>query len=248
MALLISGCAAGPQPRLRVAAGTVVVDTGLAEELARGFLAAGGTRVEILAVGSGEAFALARRREVDVLLTHDPEGLDALHEGGIVSEVRPFAYLRYVLVGPAADPAGVRGAAGLGEALSRIRLAGAVFVSRGDDSGTHRFEMSLWSRAGVDPDGAWYVSTGAGQAETLHAAGELGAYALSDAATFQMMEARTGLRLLMDPGSEGFFAYEAAAVTSGRRAAAEAFVGWLGDRAAVIVSRQGWEPVGSVFP
>ncbi len=247
MALLSSGCAEDPRPRVRVAAGTVVVDTGLAEKLALGFLEAAGTRVEILTVGSGEAFSLARMREVDVLLTHDPEELEGLRAGGVVSDVRPFAFLRYLLVGPVSDPAGVRGTSGLPEGLQRIHDSRARFVSRGDDSGTHRHEMSLWDRLGVEPGGAWYLSSGAGQAETLYAAGELEAYALSDAATFRLMEHRTGLRPLLDPGTDGRFAYEAAAVDSGRHAEAEAFVRWLaGGGAAAVVRAHGWEPAGPV--
>jgi len=120
---------------------------------------------------------IGRQGDADALLVHDPEGEIAFVEGGHGTERVAIMENRFLLVGPRDDPAGVAKAAGAVEALDRIAERGAMFLSRGDDSGTHRKELRLWR---AEPSGRWYRETGAGMGATLNIAAELGAYTLVD--------------------------------------------------------------------
>ncbi len=153
-----------------------------------------GVEVDFVAVGSGEALRRAEAGDACLVFVHAPSLERVYIERGVLVEGRIFAYNFFVIVGPVDDPAGVRGASNAVEAFRRIYDAGeegrAVFVSRGDRSGTHVRELSLWRAAGLDPRGRpWYVERGAGMAETLVTAAELGAYTLSDIGTFLKLKA-----------------------------------------------------------
>lgn len=222
--VLAAGCARERETTLRVASGTIVVDTGLADALARRFLASGGDRLAIRAVGSGEAFTLARQGEVDLLLVHEPEGLRALEQEGRVARSSVFALTDFVVVGPPDDPAHVAGSASYAEAFRRIAAAGAPFVSRGDRSGTNIQELRHWDAAGVAHDGGWYATTGLGQAETLRAADERGAYALTDAATLCVAGRALHLRVLAADDPDRATVYKAVALRGPSAAASQRFV------------------------
>jgi tungstate transport system substrate-binding protein len=135
---------------------------------------------------SGQILHAAARGDLDVVLTHAPALERKFLDGGAALERCPFVSSRFAVVGPAADPAGVRGARDAVEAFRRIAARGATFVSRGDSSGTHEREIALWRLAGLAPwagDRAWYLESGADQTSTLRLADERGAYALGDVPT-----------------------------------------------------------------
>jgi len=202
--LLAAGCAGQRERELIVATTTSLYDTGLLEALVPAFEDRSGIRVNVLAVGTGQAFELGRRGDADVLLVHDPEGEEAfLAEGHGTGR---FELMRndFVVVGPRADPAGIRGLQTAVEAFRQIAQQGALFLSRGDGSGTHRREEALWAKAGIRPAGPWYLSVGQGMGDTLILANEKRAYTLTDRGTFlAMLERLPGLEILVGGGTLG---------------------------------------------
>lgn len=194
----LPAAAQAPADRVIVLATTTSVrDARLLEALLPPFERAGGYQVKVIAVGSGQAMALGRWGEADLVITHDPTGEERfMQEGYGVARV-PLMSNEFVVVGPPGDPAGVRGAAGAVEAFRRIAVRGALFVSRADRSGTHVRERAVWERAGVAPARAWYRESGQGMSATLQIASELGAYALSDIATFMSHRGPLDLEVLV---------------------------------------------------
>ncbi len=182
--------------RLRLATTTSTQDSGLLEYLHPAFEAATGIKVDVIAVGSGKALALARNGDVDVVLAHDPAAEEAFMADGAGIDRRPVMENDFVIVGPAADPAGVAGAPTARDALARIAKAGAPFVSRGDQSGTHVKELGLFQAAGIAPAGAWYLAAGQGMGPVLQMADEKPAYTLADRGTWLAMRGKLTLRLL----------------------------------------------------
>lgn len=183
---LLTGCAAQSPPVLRLATTTSTDDSGLLDEILPAFERAFDARVEVVAVGSGQALALGESGDADVLLVHSPAAEEVFVEQGYGLARIPVMYNDFVLVGPSADPAGVAGMTDVSQALAGLAAAGAPFISRGDDSGTHARETKLWQAAGIEPDpqGGWYFSIGQGMAETLLFAEERQAYTLSDRGTY----------------------------------------------------------------
>src|ERR687890_683044 len=158
-------------PALILATTTSTQDSGLLDQLVPAFTTDSGWLVKTLAVGSGQAIELGRRGEADVLLVHSPAAERAFVAEGTAGQRRLVMHNDFVLVGPVNDPAGVRGADSAG-AVAKIAAAQAVFVSRGDDSGTNAREKDLWKRAGITPEGGWYQATGQGMGATLRVASE----------------------------------------------------------------------------
>lgn len=178
--------AASPSPaaeRLKLATTTSTVDTGLLDTLLPPFETQCGLRVDVISVGTGKAIALARNGDVDVILVHAREDEDRLVADGEGVNRRDVMYNDFVLLGPAKDPAGIAGTRDPAGAFAAIARAGAPFVSRGDDSGTHKKEKELWKAAGISPAGARYMESGQGMGATLMMADEKGAYCLVDRAT-----------------------------------------------------------------
>jgi tungstate transport system substrate-binding protein len=199
-ALLIVGCSpASPPQTVTLATTTSTQDSGLLDALVPLFRKQAGVEVKVVAVGTGQALELGRRGDADVLLVHDPDGEKRFVDEGFGVGRRPVMYNDFVLVGPPADPAGVKGLNSAAEAFTKIAQAKAPFVSRGDESGTHVKEKAVWRKAGVEPAGDWYVRAGAGMGQVLRMAGEKRAYTLSDRGTF--LAQRQGLDL--DVLSEG---------------------------------------------
>jgi tungstate transport system substrate-binding protein len=159
-----------------------------------------GCRVKTLAVGSGEAMELGERGDADVLLVHSPEAEEEFMAEGHGAGRKAVMHNDFVLLGPAEDPAEIRNASGGAEALARIAESEAAFASRGDDSGTHAKELSLWAAAGVEPGGSWYFETGQGMGETLTIADQRQAYTLSDRGTFLATESLDS-ELLVEGGA-----------------------------------------------
>lgn len=169
---------------LILATTTSTQDSGLLDVLVPIFEEGTGYQVKTIAVGTGQALALGERGEADVLLTHAPDAERVLVEKGAVQNRKRVMYNDYVVIGPASDPAGIKGRP-VAEAFAAIADAGAVFVSRGDDSGTHKMELSLWRSAGRDPQGqSWYVETGQGMGNTLRIAADRNGYTLTDRGTY----------------------------------------------------------------
>jgi tungstate transport system substrate-binding protein len=237
-ALLLAGCAgaspaAGPSAErsLILATTTSTQDSGLLDELLPAFTRDTGWQVKTLAVGSGQAIELGRRGEADVLLVHSPTAEVAFVAEGSAGARRLVMHNDFVLVGPPADPAAVRGS-GSAEALARIAAAQAVFVSRGDASGTHAREQDLWSAAALTPGGAWYQSTGQGMAETLRVASEKGGYTLTDRATYLAQRDTLALEVLSEGDPDLLNVYHVIEMTTraGERVqtdGAAAFADWL---------------------
>ena len=191
--------AEGAKP-LVLATTTSVRDTGLMDWLLPLFEKASGIHVQLIAVGSGAALAMGEKGDADLLLTHDPDGEQALVEKGALIDHRPILQNFYVIAGPDEDPAGIRNAKDAVAALQRLAAAAAPYVSRGDDSGTHRREQSLLAKAGLDPNPSWkgFLRTGLGMGATLQVAGEKRAYALSDHGTLRSFAAATRLVAVLD--------------------------------------------------
>ncbi|MEO0484465.1 MAG: substrate-binding domain-containing protein [Pseudomonadota bacterium] len=172
---------------LRLAVTTSFDNSGLSGVLIPAYEAASGDEVQIIVVGTGRALGLGAAGDVDAALTHAPEAERAAVAAGHFTHRREVMYNDFVVLGPRDDPAGIAGAATAGAALVQIADAEAIFVSRGDESGTHRAELALWQAAGRDPRGAsgrWYRETGTGMGATLNTAVAMGGYALSDRASW----------------------------------------------------------------
>ena len=192
MALLIGSASAKP-PVLRMATTTSTDNTGLLDYLQPILLEDMGIELQWVSVGTGRALEYGRNGDVDVVLTHDPDAEKAFIDGGWGVEPRLVMYNDFVLLGPANDPAGVKGKS-IDEALKNIAEKNAPFVSRADRSGTHMAELRLWNAAGQpEPDKeTWYIQTGQGMLETVNIAGERSAYVLADRGTFITYEANRG--------------------------------------------------------
>lgn len=190
--LLLTACAAKPdQPQvLKLATTTSTENSGLLAEILPLFEAAENARVDVIAVGTGQALALGEAGDVDVILVHARSREDQFVLDGHGLERFEVMYNDFVIVGPVDDPAGVSGTALAAEALSQIAAGQASFASRGDDSGTNFKELSLWESAGIAPDASmdWYNSLGQGMGDTLLFAEETGSYTITDRGTFLAMQ------------------------------------------------------------
>jgi tungstate transport system substrate-binding protein len=183
---------------LILATTTSTQDSGLLDLLVPAFQAKTRIKVKTIAVGSGEALAMGRRGDADVLLVHAPAAEEAFMSEGHGVERLAVMHNDFVVVGPATDPAGVKGLDAV-EAFRKIAVAKAPFASRGDQSGTHKKELDLWKKAGAEPAGQdWYVSTGQGMGETAQIAAEKQAYTLIDRGTCLAMGSRLGLPVLCE--------------------------------------------------
>lgn len=248
VAFVLVGCAGPSAERsLVLATTTSTQDSGLLDVLLPAFTADTGWQVKVVAVGSGQAIELGRRGEADVLLVHSPKAERELVAQGATGERRLVMHNDFVLVGPAADPAGIRGAP-VADAMRRIAGSGAVFVSRGDESGTHTREQALWLQAGVAPQGSWYQQTGQGMGATLRVTAEKGGYTLTDRATW--LSQPGGLSLLNEGDAGLLNVYHVIEMTrrAGERVqpdAAAAFAGWVvGPRAQRMIGEFGREKFG----
>lgn len=204
--LLISGCSNGRKPAVAneiiLATTTSTYDTGLLDRLLPAFTERHGYKVKPLAVGTGEALLMGKRGDADVLLVHAPEAEEVFMAAGGGRSRRAVMYNWFLLVGPEDDPADVKEMNSVTAALEAIAETGSPFISRGDDSGTHKKEVSLWRTAGLEPAEPWYREVGQGMGATLRVADEKEAYTLTDEATFQSQRESLSLRAfkLDDPG------------------------------------------------
>ncbi|MFX0540417.1 substrate-binding domain-containing protein [Roseovarius sp. S4756] len=199
---LMLGSAAATAPaqaeEMKMAVTTSFHNSGLAEVLLPEILKDTGIDVQLLVVGTGQAIKLGEAGDVDAILVHARAAEEKFVEAGHGTHRREIMYNDFVLVGPEADPAGIKGAGSAAEALEAIAEADAPFVSRGDDSGTHKKELSLWSAAGLKPDaeGDWYKEIGAGMGAALNTAAGINAYIMSDRASWLNFGNKADLALL----------------------------------------------------
>jgi len=178
---------------------TSTQDSGLFGHIVPIFKTASGLNVHVVAVGTGQALAIGARGDADALLVHDRIGEDKFVADGFGIDRRDVMYNDFVIVGPDTDPAHIRGSHDARQALSSIATAKAPFASRGDDSGTNRMELRLWKTAGVAPAGnAWYRDVGQGMGATLNMAAAMGAYTLTDRATWANFKNRQKLQILAE--------------------------------------------------
>lgn len=190
-------------PYIVVASTTSTRDSGLLDWLIPAFREQTGIDVRVVAVGTGRAIRLAERGDADVLLVHHRPSEEAFVRAGFGVERFEVMWNDFVVAGPPEDPAGVRGLHDVAAALARIARGGHLFVSRGDESGTHKKEMELWRAVGIDPHTDWgsgsgaYRETGTGMGATLNVANELGAYVLVDRGTWISFRNRGRLQLLV---------------------------------------------------
>jgi len=233
--------------RLILATTTSVEDSGLLQELVPAFEAAHPEyAVQYTAVGSGQALELGRRGDADVLIVHSPEDEARFMADGHGADRRAVMSNEFVLLGPGTDPAGVRGIADAAAAFRRIAAAGAPFISRGDQSGTHQRERSMWSAAGVKPSGSGYTEAGVGMGEALGIASQRQAYILSDIATWLFVRGGLDLEILSRGDARLLNPYSVIrCAQAANPAGAEAFAEWLvGDEAQALIGRFGLSNVG----
>ena len=214
--------------RLLLATTTSTRDSGLLDELLPQFERQTGCSVKTLAIGSGEAMELGERGDADVLLVHSPEDEEEFMAEGHGASRKAVMHNDFVLLGPADDPAQIGQAGDAPYALTRISEQEAAFASRGDDSGTHAKELSLWETAEVEPSGSWYFETGQGMGETLTIADQRQAYTLSDRGTFFATE-NLDSELLVEGGEELLNPYHVIVVEGDdvNRECARAFSTWI---------------------
>ena len=197
--LLGLATAAGAQSRVVILATTTSTqDAGLLDVLVPAFERRTGYTVKTIAVGTGQALAVAARGEADVALAHAPELERKYVAEGKLANRRLVMVNDFVLVGPEADPAKIEGEKSAVAAFRRIAASGARFVSRGDRSGTHVLEQALWRQAGIVPAAPWYIESGQGMGATLGLADDRRAYTLSDRATLLAFGRRLALKLMVE--------------------------------------------------
>ena len=182
-ALMVSN-AVTAQDRLRLATTTSTENSGLLSLLHPPFEEQYNVMVDVIAVGTGKALRLAENGDVDLVMVHAPAAEQEFVESGYGVERLPVMHNDFILVGPAADPAAVNAASSLADAMTRIAQSATGFISRGDNSGTHKKEMALWQAAQISPEGVWYLSVGQGMGAVLKIADDKLAYTLTDRGTY----------------------------------------------------------------
>lgn len=189
---------------LRLATTTSTDNSGLLAVLLPPFENANHAKVDVIAVGTGKAIKLGETGDVDVILVHARSKEDAFVNAGYGVDRRDVMYNDFVILGPAADPAGIKGGKDAAAAMAKIAAAKSTFVSRGDDSGTHTREKQLWEKAGIVPAGDWYLEAGRGMGEVIVMANERQGYTLSDRGTYLAYAAKTPLQIVVE-GDKGLF-------------------------------------------
>lgn len=200
LCLLLAACGGSHQaPKtLRLATTTSTRDSGLLEFLLPPFERKEGIEVQVIAVGTGQALELGKRGDADLVLVHARTLEDKFVADGFGTDRRDVMYNDFILLGPPADPAGVKGK-GIVDAFRRIAEAGALFVSRGDRSGTHVRELQVWKEAGGAPEGKdFYLDAGQGMGQCITIAAQKGAYLLSDRGTWLAFKSKGGLLVLVE--------------------------------------------------
>lgn len=233
--LLLGTAFADSQPAnkvLKMATTTSTENSGLLAELLPLFEKDSGYSVQVIAVGTGKALKMGEDGDVDVVLVHAPGAEKQFVESGFGLERHPVMYNDFIILGPEADPAGLKGSKTAAEGLQKIADAQAIFISRGDDSGTHKKEKQLWEAAGVTPQGEWYREAGQGMGKVIQMAGELEGYTLADRGTWLASMGKSPLKIALEGDEVLHNPYGIIAVSPERypdinHAGAEALIAWL---------------------
>jgi len=209
LSLLLAACAAKPteapaappapeNPDVILATTTSTRDSGLLDYLLPMFQEQTGYNIKMVAVGTGEALRMGEEGNADVLMVHAPASEVEFMEGGYGKDRFLIMHNDFVIVGPADDPAGIKSSESAAAAFSAIAASESPFTTRGDDSGTHKMELSLWASAEISPEGDWYLNTGQGMGDTLRIASEKYAYTLTDRATYLALKDTLDLDILFE--------------------------------------------------
>jgi tungstate transport system substrate-binding protein len=232
--LLLATPLLAAEGRLKLSTTTSTENSGLLYVLLPPFEKQFNVKVDVISVGSGKAIKLGENGDVDVVLVHERDLEDKFLAEGYGVNRRDVMHNDFVVIGPTADPAGVSKAKTAAEAFKRIAKKRAPFVSRGDKSGTHSKELSLWMKAGGKPAGSWYMESGMGMGEVLIMAHEKGAYTLTDRGTYLAFqkEGKINLPILFEGDPTLFNPYGIIAVNPARHPSvnyvmAMALIGWL---------------------
>ena len=234
--LLLTGLGIGPavgsENRILVQSTTSTQNSGLYSHILPLFQERTGIRVDVVAVGTGQAIRNASQGDADVLLVHAKEAEEAFVASGHGVARHPLMYNDFVLIGPASDPARLARADGLGDGLTRLSAGAAPFLSRGDDSGTHKKERKLWASADLAPGGQWYRETGSGMGTTIRMAIEMGAYTITDRASWIAFPDKGNHQVLFQGDPALFNQYGVIQIDPARHdhvnaTGAKAFVDWL---------------------
>jgi tungstate transport system substrate-binding protein len=231
-----------PEKIIRLATTTSTENSGLLNAILPKFSTETGYQVHVIAVGTGKALRMGRDGDVDVVLVHARPAEDKFVAEGYGEKRYGVMYNDFVMVGPKEDPAGIAGAKTATEALGKIAHTQSIFVSRGDDSGTHKKERGLWKAAGISPKGGWYREAGQGMGKVLQIAGEMGAYTLTDRGTWLAYQDKSPLRISFQGDPQLFNPYGIIAVDPKRHPdtnyqGALALIGWF-------ISPHGQELIG----
>jgi tungstate transport system substrate-binding protein len=199
LALTAWSPALAQQKNIILSTTTSTQDSGLLDVLIPIFEKKTGYFVKTIAVGSGQAMAMGQKGEADVLLVHSPAAEKKFVSEGYGVNRRLVMHNDFIVVGPVEDPAKIKGTKAAVEAFKKIASAGQVFLSRGDKSGTHSKELTIWKAAGINPEGQkWYQQTGLGMGQTLNVASEKKGYTLADRGTYLALKKKLGLDILAE--------------------------------------------------
>lgn len=248
----LAACATDEEPAVEptdviLASTTSTQDSGLFDVLIPAFEEAYPEyRVNVIAKGTGEALELGQNKDADVLLVHAKAKEEQFVADGFGTERQDVMYNDFIIVGPASDPTGVKGTATAAEALVKLSAGAGTFVSRGDESGTHTAEKNLWAKAAVTPTGDWYVSAGKGMGDVLTMASEMGAYTLTDRATYLNMRDSLDLEIIVEGDTALFNQYGVIPVTdAANMSGATAFAEWIvSEEGLAIIAEYGVEEFG----
>jgi tungstate transport system substrate-binding protein len=218
--------------KLVLATTTSTYDSGLLDYLLPEFEAEHNAKIEVIAVGTGQAIKTAEQGDADVILVHARAREDKFVAEGYGVNRQDVMYNDFVIIGPEGDPAGIQGMTDAAAALAQIAETQATFASRGDESGTHSKEKAIWEKAGIEPGGDWYLSLGQGMGATLTVANEKGAYTLTDRGTYLSREEGLGLPILVEGDTILFNPYGVIAVNPEKHShvqyeLAMQFIEWL---------------------
>ena len=217
---------------IKMATTTSTENTGLLDVILPAFEKGTGITVHAVAVGTGKAIKLAQNGDVDVLLVHAPAAEEKFVEDGFGCDRTKLFYNDFVILGPKDDPAEVAAAEKASAAFEKIAESSSAFASRGDDSGTHKKELSIWKEAGISPEGSWYIETGQGMGTTLTIADEKQAYCLVDRGTYLAFRKKVDLVIISEGDPLLFNPYSIIAVNPERHPHAKyketkEFIDWM---------------------
>lgn len=238
---------------IRVSTTTSVNDSGLLPHLLPVFEEATGYTVEVQSAGTGAAIQKAKDGNADLILVHSKASEEEFIAEDYGVERLPFMYNYFVIVGPADDPAGIKDSANAAEAFERIEEAEATFISRGDDSGTHKAELKIWGDDIPEADDEWYISAGQGMGACLTMASEKGAYCLTDKATFLSNKANLDLEIILAEGDDMMNTYSLIECNPEKLEGintdgAKALIEWLtGNEASALIAKYGEEQYGEAL-